>query len=324
MPEKHAEPPSCEAQREREIQRYYQGWLSAHGSALDVALNVNNLAAADFIDVGYEPKYPKDEALAAFAQLAVLCLNVKRAMISLIDKTHQMVLAEATRSLFVGLIGAYAVPDERPRHGLTIEELQFMQGVAQAVMEHLELVQDRVDRFKGERIATLADGVVLFDAITTPVKNSTRSATTSSFRPSGQDLLRQVTPLRKTTGAQVMVFLRLYDHTEERLASACFLWTSMAGRMMNMDEGLPYLRAFSNIMMSELERINTRKREVAKTTFIASMGHELRTPLHGILGATDILIENAADSYQLVGSSLKLSELHEAFWTQEFGTCYFL
>lgn len=104
MPEKQAEPPLCEAQREREIQRYYQGWLSAHGSALDVALNVNNLAAADFIDVGYEPKYPKDEALAAFSQLAVLRLNVKRAMISLIDKTHQMAFVEATRNLFVGLV----------------------------------------------------------------------------------------------------------------------------------------------------------------------------------------------------------------------------
>ncbi|KAK6850485.1 hypothetical protein PG995_004829 [Apiospora arundinis] len=78
-------------------------WLSANGSALDVAHNVNNLAAADLIGVGYEPKYPKDEALAAFVQLAVLRLNVKRAMISLIDKTHQMILAEATRNLFVGL-----------------------------------------------------------------------------------------------------------------------------------------------------------------------------------------------------------------------------
>lgn len=231
------------------------------------------------------------------------------------------------------------------------------------------------------RQATLADGVVLFDAIPTPVKNSTRSATTNSFRPSGQDLLRQVTPvsegvsmdesepetspssrvcktlayaiaddaaraniergsvltlgtllkystlfphgktfsftkersgisseeddnvsdceppipskdpdrtsykpgqrrksrivheelLRKITGAQVMVFLPLYDHIEERLANACFLWTSMAGRMMNMDGGLPCLRAFGNIIMSELERINARKREVAKTTFIASV-----------------------------------------------------
>ncbi|KAK8012117.1 DNA polymerase alpha/epsilon subunit B [Apiospora arundinis] len=579
MSEKRPKPQPREAQREREVQNYYQGWLSAHGSALNVALNVNSLAAADLKGVGYEPKPSQDEALAAFAQLAVLRLNVKRAMVSLIDKTHQMILAEATRNLFVGLvgdtqsadlwlgstilvrqdamcehcltntytvrdpanaqsmfsapalvvpdcrnderfhtrpyvvsepgvrfyagvpiisrnghkIGAYAVSDERPRHGLTMEELQFMQGVAQAVMEHLEWAQDRVDRCKGERIvrglasfigdsqsknqcasstdddlsktpstllppqlplmrdkqplpgtisstaategysveeqtsiyyfpgntlknkpisrrdeqnkpdglqqmfnrateilrqATLAEGVVLFDATATPVKYSAPGGKPNNFQSSNDETLAEVASgpevvstdssdaatsptsrpckvlaysitddaalysrmarhfffdedgadissedhestsdrdspktsddlntascepnrrrnrmdheelFRKIPRARVVVFLPLYGHTEEMFAGGCFLWASVAGRMMNWDEDLSYLQAFGNSIMSELERINGQKHEAAKTTFIASMSHELRTPLHGILGAAEFLIESAVDSYQ--------------------------
>ncbi|KAK6843935.1 hypothetical protein PG987_004795 [Apiospora arundinis] len=103
---------------------------------------------------------------------------------------------------------------------------------------------------------------------------------------------------RKIPRARVVVFLPLYGHTEEMFAGGCFLWASVAGRMMNWDEDLSYLQAFGNSIMSELERINGQKHEAAKTTFIASMSHELRTPLHGILGAAEFLIESAVDSYQ--------------------------
>ena len=41
----------------------------------------------------------RDKALTAFAQLATLRLDVRRAMISLIDADRQYVLAEATKSL---------------------------------------------------------------------------------------------------------------------------------------------------------------------------------------------------------------------------------
>ncbi|KAK6823562.1 hypothetical protein PG987_013819 [Apiospora arundinis] len=585
MSEKRPEPQPREAQREREVQNYYQGWLSAHGSALNVALNVNSLAAADLKGVGYEPKPSQDEALAAFAQLAVLRLNVKRAMVSLIDKTHQMILAEATRNLFVGLvgdtqsadlwlgstilvrqdamcehcltntytvrdpanaqsmfsapalvvpdcrnderfhtrpyvvsepgvrfyagvpiisrnghkIGAYAVSDERPRHGLTMEELQFYAGIglidvkgerivrglasfigdsqsknqcasstdddlsktpSTLLPPQLPLMRDKqplpgtisstaategysveeqtsIDYFPGNtlknkpisrrdeqnkpdglqqmfnrateilRQATLAEGVVLFDATATPVKYSAPGGKPNNFQSSNDETLAEVASgpevvstdssdaatsptsrpckvlaysitddaaranikqspalslgtlekyssifphgktfffdedgadissedhestsdrdspktsddlntascepnrrrnrmdheelFRKIPRARVVVFLPLYGHTEEMFAGGCFLWASVAGRMMNWDEDLSYLQAFGNSIMSELERINGQKHEAAKTTFIASMSHELRTPLHGILGAAEFLIESAVDSYQ--------------------------
>lgn len=45
------------------------------------------------------PKSSDDSALTAFAQLGALRLNTSRALISLLDTTHQYVLAESTQSL---------------------------------------------------------------------------------------------------------------------------------------------------------------------------------------------------------------------------------
>ncbi|OLN87269.1 Hybrid signal transduction protein dokA [Colletotrichum chlorophyti] len=606
-----------EAQREREVQRYLQSWQVAQGSSLNVALNVDSIAAQDLHSTGYKPKASSDKALTAFAQLAVLKLNVKRAMVSLIDSSTQTILAEATRGILLGeldapstalqtnnaeidekpgskpstgelwlgatilsrpdavcehslintctglnedgkpytavglivndcrfdarfskrpyvlsepgvrfyagvpivsrsghKIGVFAVSDERPHDGLTAEEIRFMEGVAQTAMEHLEWARDRVDRFKGERIvrglatfiegcsslnedspstkdelprspstvrppemplastrrplprsnsyfrnaevearvsslarppvnatrptpqsppsakkgpqpkpdglsklynrateilrhSTLADGVALFGATATNAGPTTRSRpgksqhssdeddlarpptsgsegvgldssdsdTSPSARPckilsfsvaderararieqgpalslgilekyfsmfpmgktfsftengtgvsSGDDSASEKEPtggdstapgdkaegrrkkvkmvheelLKKIPGAKTVVFVPLFDYGEDRLAGGCFLWTSVTGRMMNLDQDLSYLRAFSNSIMTQVGRINTQKNEAAKTTFIASMSHELRSPLHGILGSAELLQDTSTDAYQ--------------------------
>ncbi|EFQ35727.1 hsp90-like protein [Colletotrichum graminicola] len=603
-----------EAQREREVQRYLQSWEVAQGSSLNVALNVDSLAAPDLHGNGYKPKPSPDKALTAFAQLAVLRLNVRRAMVSLIDSTTQTILAESTRALQLGdlnelqdhqsdglnsdedrstgpsadlwlgaailsrpdavcehslvntctgldhrgkpytatglivndcrfdsrfcnrpyvlsepgvrfyagvpiisrsghKIGSFAVSDEVPHDGLTADEIRFMQGLAQTVMEHLEWARDRVDRFKGERIvrglatfvegcsvlaedqtttkdevprspstvrppdmalisnrrpmprsnsyfrhaetksrsressasrqqtepvsppsemppstkkgpqpradgmsrlfsraadvlrhSTLADGVALFGATATtdstpgsrPKSGKTQSSdeedvarqhtsgsgldssdsdTSPSSRPcrilsysvaderarqrieqgpalslgilekyfamfpmgktfsfteagvgvsSGDDSAsdretmgvdgappidrsegrrRKVKMvheelLKKIPGAKTVVFVPLFDYGEDKLAGGCFLWTSVTGRMMNLDQDLSYLRAFSNSIMTQVGRINSQKNEAAKTTFIASMSHELRSPLHGILGSVELLQDTTTDAYQ--------------------------
>ena len=84
--------------QEREVHRYYSAWLAAQGSGLKVANHVDSIAQADLHRLGYKPQESRDRALTAFAQLAALRLNVKRAMVSLIDSGRQMILAEATNS----------------------------------------------------------------------------------------------------------------------------------------------------------------------------------------------------------------------------------
>ncbi len=85
--------------------------------------------------------------------------------------------------------------------------------------------------------------------------------------------------LHKLPGARSITFLPLYDGMDEKLVAGCFLWTSVVGRMRHLDEDIVYLRAFGNSIMSEIARVNMQKDEAAKTTFIASMSHELRSPV---------------------------------------------
>jgi hypothetical protein len=95
---------SAELQREREVQVYFQSWQIAQGSSLKVARNVDGITAPSQVSDVHAPQPSSDKALSAFAQLAVFRLNVKRAMVSLIDTSHQYILAEATRNLRLGTL----------------------------------------------------------------------------------------------------------------------------------------------------------------------------------------------------------------------------
>lgn len=60
----------------------------------------------------YVPRSSQDRALTAFAQLAPLRLNVKRALISLIDSSKQFILAEATQSISLQVDGRHGTEDQ--------------------------------------------------------------------------------------------------------------------------------------------------------------------------------------------------------------------
>ncbi|KAI0579685.1 Histidine kinase G7 [Pyrenophora tritici-repentis] len=566
-----------EASRERDLHRYYRPWLDAQ-SLVDADGSGKPLTYS-----GFQPQASRDRSLTAFAQLATLRLDTRRAMVSLIDSNRQYILAEATRTLslfkpvaeepedevwlgnailnktdavcyhtftstyaakeengdtieaegmvipdcrldprfadkdyvksepgvrfYAGVpivtkaghrIGVYAVSDENPRAGISASELRFMQDVAAAVMEHLELAKDSMDRNKGERMvrgltqfierssaqdmrddgnrpttmerqtensrlttldeeeeggsgtsahvtasrqaqrkrdtesdaarifhraarvirqSTEADGVVFFDTSTAGIRthlydynrnagSSDESAThntdtgdsTTSRRQKKQNSIntsgttdtsgvdskpcpviglslregnaalvhtdfsfneaameryihrypygkffnydedgkgvnssdekseRSETEQSDRTGngtatgnkkprkkresfvpteflrvlpkVRSLIFLPLWDPASEKWIAGGFIWTTQAGRLMSPDNELPYLQAFGNSVTSEIARLNAQKADRAKTTFIASISHELRSPLHGILGSVEFLRETVASAYQ--------------------------
>lgn len=51
--------------------------------------------------------------------------------------------------------------------------------------------------------------------------------------------------------------------------------------------------------MTELSRLDAQTSDAAKTTFVASISHELRSPLHGIMGAAEFLADTDLDSFQV-------------------------
>lgn len=566
-----------EAARERDLHRYYRPWLDAQSLVDADGSGKNGLTYA-----GYSPKAGRDRSLTAFAQLATFRLQVRRAMVSLIDSNRQYILAEATRTLslfsptaekpedevwlgnailnktdavcyhtfsstytareedggtytaegmvipdcradprfadkdyvkgepgvkfYAGVpiitklghrIGVYAVSDEKPRTGISAAELRFMADVAAAVMEHLELAKDSLDRSKGERMvrgltqfienssaydsredasdwpstmerqtenarrkalekedmtviqfakrqaqrkpeklsdvtrvfqkaacimlrSTEADGVVFFDTSaagievhlheTSPTVSSSdesgtyntseqdtgdTKATTRGKKPKGDIAdpangnpfshsrpcpvvglsLREGTatlvhkdfaftesamqryiqkypfgkffnyskegiginssdeksersetdhsdrnPSASSTGVRkprkprekfipmeflevipnvrTLIFLPLWDPASERWVASGFVWTTQAGRLMSPENELPYLQAFGNSIANEVARLSAQKADRAKTTFIASISHELRSPLHGILGSVEFLREAITSTYQ--------------------------
>lgn len=82
--------------------------------------------------------------------------------------------------------------------------------------------------------------------------------------------------LKVLPGIRSLIFLPLWDFTEGRYIAGGFIWTSIAGRLMSPENELPYLKAFGNSIMSEIARVKATKSDLAKTTFIASISHELR------------------------------------------------
>ncbi|KAF1917970.1 hypothetical protein BDU57DRAFT_472138 [Ampelomyces quisqualis] len=571
-----------EAARDRDLHRYYRPWLDAQ----------NLINAADgsgskgLTYKGYQPQSSRDRSLTAFAQLAALRLNTRRAMVSLIDSNCQYILAEATRTIslfapsaeqpeddvwlgnailkkddavchhtlasryaakeengtifdaecmvipdcrrdprfadrdyvkgepgvrfYAGVpiitraghrIGVYAVSDEKPREGISAAEVRFMQDVAAAVMEHLELAKDSDSRGRGEKMvkgltqfierscaqdarnepgtrsstmtmdkqtenarlqtldeedakatpaattvkqaqrrrhhesdsarifqraarivreSTDADGVVFFDtsaaAITGQLHHFSRGAassdesathgttdfdtgdSTTSRRRKKQNIVltessaeatllqSKACPVaglslrngnaalvhadfsftefameryihryphgkffnyneegfginssdeksqtsetdlsdrtqtessnlpRKTRrrrekfipteflkvlpNVRTLIFLPLWDPASERWVAGGFIWTTQAGRLMSPENELPYLQAFGNSITSEVARLTAQKADKAKTTFIASISHELRSPLHGILGSVEFLRDTVSSAYQ--------------------------
>ena len=58
------------------------------------------------------------------------------------------------------------------------------------------------------------------------------------------------------------------------------------------------MKAFANTLMGEINRLGAIASDQAKSNFIANISHELRSPLHGILGSIEFLQDTAVDPFQ--------------------------
>ena len=98
--------------------------------------------------------------------------------------------------------------------------------------------------------------------------------------------------------ACTVVFMPIWDFRRDEWLAASFVWTLKVGHLTDPQVELPYLRALASSLVSENTRLATVKSDQAKTTFIASISHELRSPLHGILGSVEFLNDTYLNSFQ--------------------------
>jgi hypothetical protein len=75
----------------------------------------------------------------------------------------------------------------------------------------------------------------------------------------------------------------LWDNSNGQWRSCIFSWSTSMERILDANQDLSYMQSFGHSLMSELSRLEALAADYAKSTFISSISHELRSPLHGIL-----------------------------------------
>ncbi|KAJ4365128.1 hypothetical protein N0V83_008746 [Neocucurbitaria cava] len=99
-------------------------------------------------------------------------------------------------------------------------------------------------------------------------------------------------------GARSVAFIPFWDFERSRWFAGCLCWSNSPYRLLSASVDLPYFKVFSHSIMRELSRLDAVALNQAKTTFVASISHELRSPLHGILGTLEFINDTSLDSFQ--------------------------
>ncbi|KAJ5689062.1 hypothetical protein N7462_003454 [Penicillium macrosclerotiorum] len=91
--------------------------------------------------------------------------------------------------------------------------------------------------------------------------------------------------------ARCIAIYPVWDFQRSRWFTVNLVWTNDPGRVLSEPKDLTYMAAFSNSVMAEVSRMDLEAADRAKGDFISSISHELRSPLHGVLGTVELLQE---------------------------------
>lgn len=96
-------------------------------------------------------------------------------------------------------------------------------------------------------------------------------------------------------GARSVALHGMWDSVRRRWSDGCLLWSYGDLRSISVDTDLNFVAAFSDVVLADTKRTQSEFSDKAKSTFISSVSHELRSPLHGILGSAEVLQEYSMD-----------------------------
>ncbi|KAF2658578.1 hypothetical protein K491DRAFT_702806 [Lophiostoma macrostomum CBS 122681] len=99
--------------------------------------------------------------------------------------------------------------------------------------------------------------------------------------------------------ARSVAFVPFWDFERSRWFAGCLCYSNKGERVLTAQLDLAYSKIFSSSIMSEIARLDAMASSQAKTTFVASISHELRSPLHGILGTLQFMQDSSLDSFQV-------------------------
>ena len=98
--------------------------------------------------------------------------------------------------------------------------------------------------------------------------------------------------------ARAFICLPLWDYNRQRWFAFSIYWILNPTRDPSADRDLRFLQVFGNSIANALAHLDHREESRAKDSFVSSISHELRSPLHGILGATNFLYDSNMGRFQ--------------------------
>lgn len=120
----------------------------------------------------------------------------------------------------------------------------------------------------------------------------------SQINRRGERIRQREAIKRMFPGVRSLVLVGLWDSHREKWFAASMVWSLSPLRYFTLENELSYLAAFGDSIMAEVARLDARVAEKAKSDFISLISHELRSPLHGILGSVECLQDTVVDAFQ--------------------------
>ncbi|KAJ5623391.1 hypothetical protein N7490_011996 [Penicillium lividum] len=99
-------------------------------------------------------------------------------------------------------------------------------------------------------------------------------------------------------GATQVIFVPLWCAANSQWFGGCFCWNNVESVVFDPSVELSSLLSFGSSIMSECSRVESLISDRQKADFLGSISHELRSPLHGILAAAEILQSTDLNEYQ--------------------------
>lgn len=99
-------------------------------------------------------------------------------------------------------------------------------------------------------------------------------------------------------GARSVAFVPQWDSQRNRWFAGTFVWTRTPTRIFTPENELAYLKVYGLTIMAEVTRLHIKAADKTKMDVLGSISHELRSPLHGVVGAVELLRQTHLDSAQ--------------------------
>jgi signal transduction histidine kinase len=116
----------------------------------------------------------------------------------------------------------------------------------------------------------------------------------SSNRPN-QDVASRL--LEAIPEVSSLIFLPIWSHDKSKWLAATIAW-SCNSQCSFQDDDLYYLKAFGDVISSEIAQIDHTAVDRSKSDLLKSISHELRSPLHGMLANSELLQSTDLDPAQ--------------------------